>query len=41
MLAELFTMLLSMIEGLLRQRRGRPEDIRRFYRSVEWKRVRY
>jgi 5-methylcytosine-specific restriction endonuclease McrA len=41
MLAELFTLLLSMIEGLLSRRPGRPEDIRRFYRSVEWKRVRY
>ena len=45
MLAELLTLLLSPISALLRRRfdkRGAsPEEIRQFYRSVEWKRARY
>ena len=42
MLAELFTLLVEMIEALFTRRRSaRPEEIRRFYRSVEWKRVRF
>jgi 5-methylcytosine-specific restriction endonuclease McrA len=41
MLAELITLLLSPITLLLRRRRATPEEIRRFYRSAEWKRARY
>jgi 5-methylcytosine-specific restriction endonuclease McrA len=41
MLSELFDLLLSPIAFLLARKRATPEQIRRFYRSVEWKRARY
>lgn len=41
MLAELFDLLLAPLERAIRRRQGRPEEIKRFYRSVEWKRARY
>lgn len=41
MLTEILDLLLSPIENALRKRRGKPEDIQRFYKSVEWKRARY
>jgi len=41
MLVELLDLLLSPIERALRRRRGKPEDVRRFYRTGEWKRARY
>jgi 5-methylcytosine-specific restriction endonuclease McrA len=41
MLAEIITLLLAPLEALLARRRARPEQIRRFYRSAEWKRARY
>ncbi len=41
MLAELLTLLLSPVVRLLRRRRASPEEIKRFYRSAEWRRARY
>lgn len=45
MLAELINLLLSPVTSLLRarmrKRRASREEIKRFYRSVEWKRARY
>ena len=41
MLAEIIDLFLSPIERALRKRRGKPDDIKRFYRTVEWKRARY
>ena len=41
MLAGLITLLLAPIEIFLRQRRGKPEDINRFYSMAAWKRARY
>lgn len=45
MVAELLALLLSPLAWLLRRfigrRRASPEEIRRFYKSAEWKRLRY
>jgi 5-methylcytosine-specific restriction protein A len=45
MLGEVLALLLSplvwLFGGVVRSRRPSPEEVSRFYRSVEWKRVRY
>lgn len=39
MLAEILALLLSPLEKALRWRRGKPDNMKRFYRSAEWKRA--
>ena len=41
MLAEMFELLLLPLAWMLRPRRATPEEIKRFYRSAEWKPVRF
>jgi 5-methylcytosine-specific restriction endonuclease McrA len=40
-LGDLITILFLPLIWPLRQRRATPEQIKRFYRSPEWKRIRY